>query len=390
VVLSLTNFWNFRIIIIIFFFNFFHFQNILIAKRYFIITFITSFDQGISISGAVTANSVVCDNVDTVDISDFKADYDQKVDQDVRTTANPSFNNLTVNDLTVNGTSTTVNSTTVAVSDSIMKLAKDNITDSLDSGWYAPYNDGSAMYAGLVRDATDSRFKFFTSSTEPTTTADVSVLADVECKDLSCAVVTTTGLINGRDLAADGTAQDTHIADATIHRVINDAGADATELWSAAKITTELALKSDVGHGHASTEITYSNATSGLAATDTQGAIDEVEARVDTLEAKTANDFVLTSVNSATYNILQNDYVIAVDYSVTGACTLTLPQISSLTTTGQKKMVIVKDTGLNCSVNNVTIACSGADTIDGSASFTLSGDGNSVQLMSTGSNWFIL
>lgn len=38
--------------------------------------------------------------------------------------------------------------------------------------------------------------------------------------------------------------------------------------------------KSDVGHGHASTEVSYSNTTSGLVATDTQAAIDEVNGKI--------------------------------------------------------------------------------------------------------------
>jgi len=51
-----------------------------------------------------------------------------------------------------------------------------------------------------------------------------------------------------------------HIADDTKHRVINDAGTSATELWSASKITTELSTKSDIGHGHLSSDITMLNA----------------------------------------------------------------------------------------------------------------------------------
>ena len=34
---------------------------------------------------------------------------------------------------------------------------------------------------------------------------------------------------------------DTHIADATLHRTINDAGTSTTDLWSADKISTEIA-----------------------------------------------------------------------------------------------------------------------------------------------------
>ena len=43
----------------------------------------------------------------------------------------------------------------------------------------------------------------------------------------------------------------THIADATKHRVINDAGTTATDLWSAAQIVAQLATKAAASHTHA-------------------------------------------------------------------------------------------------------------------------------------------
>jgi hypothetical protein len=49
---------------------------------------------------------------------------------------------------------------------------------------------------------------------------------------------------------ADANIQ-THIADATKHRVINDAGTAATDLWSAAQIIAQLATKAAASHNHA-------------------------------------------------------------------------------------------------------------------------------------------
>jgi hypothetical protein len=49
---------------------------------------------------------------------------------------------------------------------------------------------------------------------------------------------------------------DTHIADATKHRSINDAGSATTDLWSASKITTMLAGKANSTHTHAAADIT--------------------------------------------------------------------------------------------------------------------------------------
>jgi len=96
--------------------------------------------------------------------------------------------NLTVDgDLEVNGTLTYINSTTVTIGDNMLKLANTNIADTVDTGFYAKYNDGSDKFAGLVRDATDGSFYLFTElATEPdqqinfgnATTATLNVVID--------------------------------------------------------------------------------------------------------------------------------------------------------------------------------------------------------------------
>lgn len=67
----------------------------------------------------------------------------------------------------------------------------------------------------------------------------------------------------GTDLALDtGNANEVtaadlraHLDDADIHREINDAGTATTDLWSADKISDELALKADTSHTHAAGDI---------------------------------------------------------------------------------------------------------------------------------------
>jgi len=72
--------------------------------------------------------------------------------------------------LTINGTLTTVNTNNLVVRDNMIKLALDNTSDSLDSGFYVNYN--TTKFAGLARDHSDSVFKLFDTTTEPTTTTD--------------------------------------------------------------------------------------------------------------------------------------------------------------------------------------------------------------------------
>jgi hypothetical protein len=92
-------------------------------------------------------------------------------------------NNITgVNDLTVtgnldvNGTLTTVDTANLAVEDSLIQLARlNNTTDTLDIGFVGLYDTSGAqdLYAGMFRDATDDKFKLFTSSQEDLSATNV-------------------------------------------------------------------------------------------------------------------------------------------------------------------------------------------------------------------------
>lgn len=70
--------------------------------------------------------------------------------------------------LEINGTLTYIDSTTVTIGDNLIKLANSNISDTVDTGFYSRYNDGSDKFTGLVRDATDGSYYLFDNlSTEP-------------------------------------------------------------------------------------------------------------------------------------------------------------------------------------------------------------------------------
>jgi hypothetical protein len=98
------------------------------------------------------------------------------------------------------------------------------------------------------------------------------------------------------------------------------------------------------------------------------------------------NMIVPTTVSASTYTVLEGDHTILVSYTATGACTITIP--SDLISDYVK--LIIKDSGGNASVNNITIATEGAETIDGSASYTINTDNGKVQLVSDGSNLYVL
>ena len=75
-----------------------------------------------------------------------------------------SSSSITCSDLTVNGSTTHINTSTLTVDDPLIYLGENNNGNTLDLGWYGKYNDGSVKYSGVIRDATDGKFKFFTSS----------------------------------------------------------------------------------------------------------------------------------------------------------------------------------------------------------------------------------
>lgn len=72
--------------------------------------------------------------------------------------------------LFINGTTTTVNTTTVATTDSLIKLANNNIlSDTLDIGFYGVANTGTVTYHGLARQAGSNNFLLFKGLTQDPT-----------------------------------------------------------------------------------------------------------------------------------------------------------------------------------------------------------------------------
>lgn len=118
-----------------------------------------------------------------------------------------------------------------------------------------------------------------------------------------------------------------------------------------------------------------------------------ISAGTATIGGKTtmsAGQRVATTTKTANYSVnLATDYAVLVDNTAdTVDITITLPASHSAGDT-----VVVKDVGGNAQsgTNQILIATSDADTIDGSASdFELTVDYQSVTLVSDGTNWFLV
>lgn len=88
----------------------------------------------------------------------------------------------------------------------------------------------------------------------PTDLDDLIVTSTVDFSGATIFNLSHTSLTNiGTYSHAD---IDTHIEDVTQHRVIDDMGTGATDLWSAAKIITSLATKADTEHTHVVADVT--------------------------------------------------------------------------------------------------------------------------------------
>ena len=72
-------------------------------------------------------------------------------------------------DITFGGTGTTLTTTTLTVTDPQVRVGDGNVTDAVDLGVVGEYGvGGNTRYAGVVRDASDGKIKFFTGlETEP-------------------------------------------------------------------------------------------------------------------------------------------------------------------------------------------------------------------------------
>lgn len=101
-------------------------------------------------------------------------------------------------DLTVTGNTVTVGTQDLVVTDPMIYMGEDNTSDALDLGIVASHTVANTYsHTGVVRDASDGKWKFFNGVTdEPTTTINFSqgTLDDVAMKDLTAASATIGGV----------------------------------------------------------------------------------------------------------------------------------------------------------------------------------------------------
>jgi hypothetical protein len=147
-----------------------------------------------------TDNAIETHNLDTSNVHGI-ADTTQIVLKDANTQT--MTGSLTINgslivdqDITVNGNSFAASATSITIEDNMIQLAHENPANTVDLGLVVGYNDGANLHAGIVRDVSSDRWKFFEgANTEPATTVDFTQasLDDLEVNDLFAVDITLTG-----------------------------------------------------------------------------------------------------------------------------------------------------------------------------------------------------
>jgi len=181
--------------------------------------------------------------------------------------------------LSVEGTTVTVNVTTLAIEDSIIQLAKNNISDTIDIGFLGHYNNGSAnVHTGLVRHADDDKYYLFENwNGEPTSqTIDISS-PSFRIATLSANLTANSVLIRGLDPLTQANTADQRAVTSGVYAnaafsVANSASSYANGAFVAANTADQRAVTSgsyaNSSYIHANAAFAFANTVSGGAAID--------------------------------------------------------------------------------------------------------------------------
>ena len=122
-------------------------------------------DQSLSTTADVTFNSLTLQNLDVVTIGSADSSSISVVNSTVFASDVTVDNNLIVQgNLTVLGTETIINTVSLVVNDPVIFIAGNNEANILDMGFVGTFNDGLYhQHTGLIRDASDNIWRLFSN-----------------------------------------------------------------------------------------------------------------------------------------------------------------------------------------------------------------------------------
>ena len=151
------------------------------------------------------------------------------------------------------------------------------------------------------------------------------------------------------------------------------AGAAATEAFRVTSTGVVTLVNDETIDNTVDGTITYTATTHALAGdVSVSGFFDSPYQLID------ATSYTLSAASKA------NMYV--ANYTDTGVVGITLATAAAV----DGRTITIKDGELNANTNNITIGTEGAETIDESATYVMDANGESVTLLSDGTNWFVI
>ena len=242
---------------------------------------------------------------------------------DISTTGDIFANDIVVSgNLAVNGTMTTINTENFEVEDTLLLMAKGNQSGMLDLGFVVGHNTGVFNHTGLVRDASEDKWKLFKGVTaEPTTTVnftqgslDAIAVGRLESTEsvlnnptLTGTVVLPSSSIIGENIAVNAVASskitDGAITEAKVAANAITEGKIAASSVTNAKIANE-AITSDkiapnsIAQSHLGDDSVGTNEIGGLAVTTAKIATSAVTADKIAADAVTTEKIATSAVTA--------------------------------------------------------------------------------------------
>jgi cytoskeletal protein CcmA (bactofilin family) len=234
-------------------------------------------------------------------------------------TANLTANNVRTygsvqidGDLTVSGNTVTVNATNLSLEDNMIYLNANNAVSHPDLGIAGNYNDGTYRHAGVFRDATDARWKFFDQYVpEPDASAYIDTsnttfrIADVQANTLYAANGVFTSGVSGITTLAVGNTTITGFANVSSTLQLNaNVILGTTTITANGGVGTagQVLTSSATGNVYWSTVATTLDAVLGIGNT--------------TSKALTTGTLTVNGAIKTTSAFIENATAITADYSI--------------------------------------------------------------------------
>ncbi len=250
---------------------------------------------------------------------------------------------------------------TLAIGTSPFAVTSTTVNTNLNADFLDGSHASAFMPAALAKDlVTTAPITGGEDNILPGADSDVTLALTVE-KDL----VTTSPLTGGTDDILTGSDSDITIALTVEKDLVTTApltgGTDDILTGSDADITIAMPVATTSADGY-------------LSQTDW-----------DTFNDKRDQLTPVTTVSTATYDILVTDNVLHVTRTATGTCAIDLKTAQMVS----GRRILIKDAGAGATTYNITISTEGAEKIDGADTAVINVNYGAAWVYSNGSHWFV-